>query len=592
MVFSIFKNGKDFVTKRQDSILSAAVVMMVATVATKVLGLVKLLLLANLFGTSRQLDIFYAANTIPSIVFNLLVIGSLNTALIPILSEVISKHEKGKMVEVFNTVLSVACLILIIIGLIGIIFAGNVTYLMVHLNLSPQQHPFSLLELDQMTLMIRILFISPVILGVSFLVSGILIVYKRFIITQLASVLYTLGFIISIFVFTPIMGIQGLCWGVVLGSVLHLLVQLPVLNFLGIKIKINFNIKDIFVQRIGKLMLPRLLGLAGEQLGDFVDTVLALGLIPGSLTAFQYAYTYYIFPVSFIGWSFAQAAFPTLSEEFNHGRMDSFKANFVKSLQQILYFILPLTVIFIVLRLPLVRLLGIGKGTQFGWDGTIVTAWVLLFFGIDIISQSVLSLIIRAFYAMQDTKTPVKASVLGLILNVILSIYLVKVFGRFDVTKGFFQNVFNIHYYLSNATSTGWMAVGGLAAAGTISSLLSLAIMAVVINKQLGGFSVDLLWKPITKKLTATLIMAATMYGVYRTLDVLMNTSRTVELLFLIIITCYIGMSMYLFSTFMLQDEEIELVYRVAGKVKNILYGRKDLPTGIEQQLPVMEENA
>ncbi len=591
MVFSIFKNSRDFVGRKQETILSAALVMMIAAIATKILGIVRIILLANIYGTSRQLDIFYAANTIPEILFNILVIGSLNTALIPILSECLSKRNKEKMIDVFNTVLSSSAIVLFIIGLIGIIFADQVTYLLIHLNVSTPNPPFSPAELSNMSLMIRILFISPVILGVSFMISGILIVHKRFIITQLASVFYTVGSIISIFVFVPFMGIVGLCWGVVLGSLLHLFVQLPVLKYIGVSYKFTLDLKDEFVRRIGRLMLPRFLGLAGEQLGNFVDTVLALGLLPGSLTAFKYAYTYYIFPVSFVGWSFAQAAFPTLAEEYNEERYDSFKMNFSRSLQQILYLILPLTVIFIILRLPLVRLLGIGKGTQFGWNGTIVTAWILLFFGLNIVFQSVLSLLIRGFYAMQDTKTPVKASIAGLILNIVLSIYLVHVFGRFDVNRGFIENIIHLPYYLSG-NGTGWMAVGGLAAAGTTASFLTMVIMFIIFSKRLGGFGKEAIWQPLLKKIVATFLMAGGMYAVYRTLDVLMNTSRTLELFFLIIITSYIGISIYIIATFILQDDDIDLVYRVFTRIKNLLYAKKEIPGGVNSTIARLEDNS
>lgn len=580
MAFSIFKNGKDFVTKKQETILSAAVVMMVAALTTKILGLVKIILLANIYGTSRALDIFYAANTIPEIIFNLLVIGSLNTALIPILAECLHKENEGRMGHVFNTIVSISAIVLFLIGFVGIIFANQVSFALVHLNVSQPNPPFSSIELSTMADMIRILFISPIILGISFLVSGVLIVHKRFLITQVASVVYTIGFIISIFVFVPFMGIIGLCWGVVLASLLHLLVQLPVLKFLHIKLQFVTDTKDIYVRKIGKLMLPRLFGLAGEQLGNFVDTVLALGLIQGSLAAFKYAYTYYIFPVSFIGWSFAQAAFPTLTEEYTKGKMDSFKINFIKSFQQILYLILPLTVTVITLRLPLVRLLGIGKDTQFGWNGTIVTAWVLLFFGLNIIFQSVLSLLIRAFYAMQDTKTPVKASLLGLVINVIFSIYLVQVFGRFDVTKGFWGNIIQIKHFLSG-TGGDWMAVGGLAAAGTIASFLTMIIMFLILQKRLEGFDKKSFWTPLTKKIFATALMASIMYGVYRTLDVLMNTSHTLELFFLILITCYIGFSVYILVTYLLRDDDIDLIYRLGSRVQNLLYAKKDLPGGV-----------
>lgn len=589
MVLSSFlKNGKDLVTKKQDTILSAALVIMIATIATKILGVIKLVLLAHNYGTSRTLDIFYAANTLPEIIFNIFVIGSLNTALIPVLSECLGSKNSKKIWKIFNSILGIACIFLFILGLIGIIFAPQIVNILINLNVTHTDQPFTPSDLILMTYMIRILFISPVILGISFLISGILLVHKRFLITQVASILYTVGFIISIFIFVPIMGPIGLCWGVVLGSVLHLIVQLPVLKFLGMKFSWSIDWKENRLKKIGFLMAPRVLGLAGEQIGVFVDTVLSLGLLTGSLAAFEYANTYYIFPVALVGWSFSQAAFPTLSDEYSSGNKDSFKKNFIKTFQQILYLILPLCVIFLILRLPLVRLLGLGKDTQFFWQGTIITAWVLLFFALSIIFQSILSLLIRAFYAMHDSITPVKVSVITLIINIFLSIYLVKLFSRFDETQKVL-NLLNLKNYLSFSSGNSWMAVGGLAAASTISAFIGMTILFIILSKRIEGFGKHLLWIPLLKKMIATFVMGGVMYALYKTLDIVMNTTKTLELIFLLGITCYVGISIYVLITFLLEDEEIEFVYKFATRIKGILYSKKNMPAGVVT--PIVNSN-
>ena len=283
MLFSFIKNGKDLVTKKQETIVSAAVIIMITTLIIKFLGVFKMTLLAHTFGASRELDIFFAANTIPNVLFNICVLGSLNTALIPILSEVLEKNGAEKLWEVFNSFLNIFAIVLIVTGIIGIVEARYITQFAVSFNISGSQAAFTLADRDLMSEMMRVMFLSTLILGVSFLMSGALQVYKRFLVTQLASILYTFGFLAGIIVFVPIMGVIGLAWGVVFGALMHLIIQYPVLKHLGLKFNFKIDLKSVYVRRIGKLMLPRIIGVAGEQIAIVVDTVLALALQPGAL---------------------------------------------------------------------------------------------------------------------------------------------------------------------------------------------------------------------------------------------------------------------------------------------------------------------
>ncbi len=577
MAFSILKNSRDFVSKKQETILSGALVFIIATTATKLIGIIKLVLLANMFGTSRSLDMFYAANTLPEIIFTLLVTGSINTAIIPVFSKFTGK-KSDEFNSVFSKLFTFASLLLSVLALIGIVFAPFIVKALVDFGISKPTPPFNAFEFAEMSEMIRILFISPFILGLSFILTGILMVHKRFIITQIASVMYSLGFILSIFIFVPFFGVIGLCWGVVLGSVFHLIVQLPVIKMLGIDFKFDFNFKNNYLIEMLRLFSPRVLGLLGEQLSVLVDTILAIGLISGSLSAFKYAYTIYLIPVVVVGLSIAQAAFPVLVEEYSLGKIDSFKKNFSKSLQQILFFSIPLAIIITVLRLPLVRLLGIGKDTMLGWDGTLATAWVLFFFGLNIIFQSVIALLIRGFYAMQNTKVPLRASLITVIVNLFLSIYLVKVFGNFSAYRGVIGNFMHINLLPSFVSgSNGWMAVGGLSLASTITSFIVLIYMGSVFKKSIGGLKRDEFKIPLIKKVVSGGVMGIAMYGVYILLDSLINTSHTIELIFLIAIVCYVGISVYIFLAYFLEDEESELISKIAGKIKNILLMKENV---------------
>ena len=588
-LFNFGKNGSAFLAGRQKTIISAAIVLMIATVFAKLLGLFKLTLLANIFGLSREIDIFYAADSIPQIFFNILIIGSFNTALIPIITGLITKNNTDRAWKVFNSFLNISSLVFFIVGILGIIFSYDIAKIFVHLSFlySSSIKTFSSSEILLMSFMVKILFLSIFILGVSFVISALLQVYKRFLVTQIANVVFNLGFIIGILLFVPLFGVLGLCWGVVLGSLFHLLVQFPVAKYLGFNFrKAAIDFHDKYVKEIYTLSIPRFLGVALSQLAYFVESFIAFALVPGSLTAFNWATSLYIFPVAVVGWSFAQAVFPTISEEYVGGTMDAFKKTLSKTINQTLFLVIPIFILFIILRLPIVRLiLGPGSNSQFGWNDTVLTAWILLFLSLSIVGQSILSILIRAFYSMKDTKTPVVIEALTFFVNIILALYLVKVFGNFPVVSPTIRNLFNLHYYLHFPTVMTWKAVGGLGLASGIAVTLNVIVLIVILHRRLKGFSFGEFYQPIIKKLISGALMSVIMYGTYKFLDDILNTAKTIDVIFLFLITAYVGVSVYLLVSFILKDTDLDLISKSAYLLRDFVYGNK-----IKSLSPVEDE--
>jgi putative peptidoglycan lipid II flippase len=577
---SIQKNSTSFFIKRQNTIVSAAFIIMAVTAISKILGLFKLTLLANIFGLSRSLDIFYAADSIPQIFFNILVLGSFNTALIPVIGELVFKKKSETMWKVFNSFLNIFALILLVVGILGIIFAREVAVLFIYLATVYRSSAIPNFRPSDITLissLMQILFISPIILGISFIFSSLLQVYKRFLVTQVATVLYNLGFIIGILFFTPFLGIYGLCWGIVLGSVLHLLVQFPVAKYLGFSYKSAIlGFKNKYIKELFVLSLPRFIGIAFSQLAYFVESFIAFALVPGSLTAFNWATSLYLFPVAVIGWSFAQASFPTLAEESSANMLETFKKTVSKTVNQTLFFVIPIFVVILILRLPIVRLiLGPGSNSKFGWNDTILTSWILLFLSLSIIGQAILSILIRAFYSLKDTKTPVIVEILTFILNIILALYFVRVFGNFPVISPTIGNIFNVNNYIHFSSKFTWKAIGGLGFASGIAVTLNVLVLIYLLGKRLKGFSFKEFYLPAIKKLSSGAFMSVVMYFVYKLLSTIFNTSKTVDVIFLFLITIYIGLSAYFIAAFVLNDSDLDLLTRGVYAFRNILYGKK-----------------
>jgi putative peptidoglycan lipid II flippase len=335
---------------------------------TKVLGFIKLRIMAQLFGASRELDIFWASATIPDMIFNVLIGGSINAAIIPVLSDTL--HNKGKkdlnkvydhLLIIFFSVFSILSISLFILTpQMGEFLATSEMFrgfLDIGNNLNKD-------NLDLFIQLMRINLVSPLILGMSGLVTAYLQNYKKFAITSLAPLFYNLAMIVGSIVFVNYfnMGVEGLAISTLLGAVLHLLIQIPLVRKKYMEADGDRTImfegltKDREVFKTIKLAVPRILGLLGEQVNIFVNTLISFTLSAGALSSYKFAYSLHLFPVNIIGGAIAQVSLPELSEQGCKGDEKGFKKTFNDAVQFSTYLILPKVTIIVILRLPVVRL--------------------------------------------------------------------------------------------------------------------------------------------------------------------------------------------------------------------------------------------
>lgn len=560
MVKRVLQQGKDFFTKKQEGILSAAVLMMIITLATKATGFLRQFAYAHFFGASRELDMFIAANTFPEIIVNLLIMGSVNAALIPVLFESLEKDGEEKTNELIRTIFTVFSILLLVLSGVSFIFSQSLINWSV--NIADPEVAFTPDQIAQMVRLLRMLLISPAILGLSNLITGVLHVNQRFVIPQLAPFLYNLGGLVAIFFLVPFFGVEGVAIGVIIGSVFHLLIQLPLVKYLGIGLRPALDIKNVYLVKIGKLMLPRMIGLAAGQVSLFVDRIIALGLIAGSASAMVFAESIKIIPVSMFGLSIAAAAFPVLSKEAAAGKIDSFKETFVRSVNQIVFFAIPISAILLILRVPIVRLiLGLGSG-KFTWEDTVTTAWVLLFFSIGLIAESLISIIIKAFYAFQDTRTPVIVSLVTIVFSITTSITLTNVFSHFAD--------FNLSQFLLNPqiiwewfiTRNGEQlpSVGGLALSSSLSVMFEVVILMWLLHKKVIGFKKSGLYTPFLKKMFIGIVVSVVMYFIYSIWNNILNTTRTINILWLTGSTSIAGLSIYVILAYLFNCKEVQIL--------------------------------
>jgi putative peptidoglycan lipid II flippase len=415
------------------SITSAAVVIGAAGLVSRLLGIVRDRVLAGQFGAGLELDVYFSAFRVPDLVYNLIVLGALSAGFIPVFISLIKKENSDKFSDnksawlLTNNVLNILALFLIVASTILVIFSHKII---------PLITPGFTGEKLQLTInLTRLMFFSPLILGISGIFGGVLQSYKRFFAFSLAPIMYNLGIIFGAIFLTNHYGIYGLAYGVILGAVFHLLIQLFPVVTLGFRYRFVFNFRDKNFLKIVKMMGPRILGLASTQINLIVITILGSTLVCGSISIFNFANNLQNFPIGLFGISFAIAAFPALSKSFSDKVDSEFFSVFVKTFKQIIFFIIPFSVIFLILRVQIVRVI-LGSG-QFNWEDTILTANSLGLFCLSLFAQALIPLLARAFYARHNSVLPFIASFVSVLVNVFLSWYLIRKMGVLGLALGF-----------------------------------------------------------------------------------------------------------------------------------------------------------
>lgn len=419
-----------FFQKRSKGIAAAAILVGVFSLVSRVLGIFRDRILAGEFGAGPILDAYYSAFRVPDLIYNLLILGALSAGFIPVFSSLIKKmkcdedfyfcYSQGENKEgwnLVNNILNILIIVLSFLSVLGFIFSPSLVSL-----ISPG---FSDELKETTTLLTRIMFLSPIFLGISSLLGGVLQTFKNFLIFSLAPVFYNLGIIVGAIFLFPIFGVAGLAWGVVLGAFLHMIIQIPPVRILGFRWRPFINLKNRELRIIFAMMVPRTLALATSQINLLVITIIASTLTSGSLAIFNLANNLQSFPIGIFGVSFAIAAFPALSAAaFNNEKLIN---NFSYALRQILFFIIPSTVLLIVLRAQIIRVV-LGTG-EFTWRDTILTVDTLGFFALSLFAQATTPLLSRVFYARHNSKTPFYVGLFVVIVNIFLSLFFGKRMG-------------------------------------------------------------------------------------------------------------------------------------------------------------------
>lgn len=456
-------------------IASAALLVMVFFVLSRVIGLAREMIIGAQFGTSQDLDAYLAAFRVPDMLFQLVAGGALGSAFIPTFASYWAHGDRAGAWLLFSRVLNLVTLVLIAAAALAALFAPLLVRFLIAPGFAPAQ--------AQLTAnLMRIMLIGTVVFGASGLVMGALNAARHFLWPAAAPIVYNLSIIAGALFLARTMGVYGLAIGAALGACCHLLVQLPQLARFGARYSFSINVADPGVAEVVRLLGPRALGLFFVQMQFLINTILASGLEPGSISALNYAWLLMLLPQGVFAQAVATAAFPTFAAQAAVSDWDGLRHSFSRTLNTVLFLALPAAVGLFVIGPAFIDLL-LERG-QFTAQSTALVAYALRFYAVGLLAHAGLEIVVRAFYAMHDTWTPVVVGVGAMLLNILLSFLLVR-----------------------------WLSFGGLALANSAATTLELLILLLLLHRRLAGIDLRSILLALGRSSLAALAMGGLVAG-------------------------------------------------------------------------------
>jgi len=454
---------------------------MVLFIVSRVLGLGRQMVIGVMFGTSGEVDAYLAANRISEMAFLIVAGGSLGSAFIPTFADHLADEDRAGAWQLASAVINLALIAMTFV--VG--FVALLAPMLVRTVIAPGFDP----SLQVLTVrLLRLTLITPVIFAMSGVVTSTLNAHQHFLLPAVAPSIYNLGVIGGAVVLGPTLGVYGMAIGAVVGSVLHLLVQIPQLPRYGARYFPRLGLGNPSVHEVGRLMGPRVIGTAVAQLNLVILNSLATGMGEGAVSAINYAWMLMMLPQGIFAQSVGTVAFPTFAEQAARGEREEMRQAFSSTLRGILFLSIPAVVGLITLGRPLVSLF-FERGA-FGAASTTAVAWALIFFALGLLGHSGLEIVARAFYALHDTVTPVWVGGLAMGVNVALSLTLPLAFA-----------------------SAGLQPFGGLALANSIAVLLEFGLLLILIRRRMDGIRGRRIATLIAKSGVAALIMTVALLG-------------------------------------------------------------------------------
>lgn len=498
---------------------------------SKLLGLVRDIVIGRIFGASSATDAYLQALSATNMFF-FIISGALAAVAVPIFIDYVTKGKKREAWQVFNSVFNAATLIFIGIAVLGILFAP---YMIKIVGYALEEETAALAaELA------RIMFPMLIFAGWASLFAGLLNANKVFGIPAFSNVLNNAVIIVGAVTLGSWYGIHGVALGTILAMAAMALIQVPALFRAGYRYKPAIDLRDPGVIKVFTLMLPATLGLAVNQGYILIERNLASGMLEGTITMLSYANKLVQFPVSILVLALVTAVFPTISKLAAAGEREAFSAAMNRLLKVLALGMIPASLGLIVLREPLVALLF--QGGNFTAAAAQGTAIAVFFYAVGLTGQAANVILTKAFHSFQDTKTPVKITLVTILANLCFSLWLSKILGH-----------------------------GGLALASSLASLLGTVLFMGYLKRKIAVLRWSGLGKHIFLVFVASALMVLACYSVITFLPDLLALSGRLGLLLQVIVATTVGVAVFIGVAWLLKIEELAALF---GYLRSTVAGR------------------
>jgi putative peptidoglycan lipid II flippase len=519
---------EDYLLSRK-RIFSATFMVVIAILLSKISGLVRDQIMAGYFGITYETDAFTWAYFIPNL-FRILIAESLIVAaFIPIYSAYL-KNDRKKDLRIFtNSVINIMLIVFFIIAVIIFIFSPEIGSILTRIANNQ-------MDVYKFIVMNRIMIFSLVLLSMSGLATGILNSHNIFTVPSLAPFvmnIITIGFVVFLF---SSMGIYGMAIGVMVGSILHMVIQIPQLRTSPLKYRFKIDFKHKGVREIFSLMLPILLSLGAVQLNNSVDNFFALNLGGGNTTALTLSWRVANLPLGVFTVAIVTVLYPLISRQAAGDDIIGIKESFSLGVREIGYIMLPAAAGVMILSYPIIKVLF--EHNNFTAGDTRKVAFILIFHSMGLVFFGLLMLLNRVFYAFKNVKTPLKVACISIFVNLILDWVLIK-----------------------------YMDVSGLALSTTIVAMCNVAILAIILRKKIGSFGGRRIIISYGKILAAVIVMSTVLYFLWEWIEVYAYQSLW-SLIMILFSAIIVGAGIYTGCTFLFKMEEIKFVLSLFKKFK------------------------
>ncbi len=535
--------------KEFSKIGEAAIVLAFFTLLSQFLGIFRDRFLAGNIGTGELLDVYYAAFRVPDLLFTLGASLVSVSILMPYFAKKL-QDSRDEAQTFLNNIFTTFFLFIVLMSLIafalmpyflGILFPG-----------------FEGEVLNQTILLSRAMLLSPILLGISNLFATITQAFKKFFVYALAPVFYNIGIIIGIVGFYPLFGALGLAYGVILGALLHMLIQLPVVVRQGFLPKLSFSIVWSNIRDVVSHSLPRTITLSLSKIVFLIFVSIASTLVVGTISVFNLSYNLQSVPLAIIGVSYSVAAFPVLVDYFNSKRYEEFISHVMGPIRQIVFWSLPVISLFVVLRAQIVRVI-LGTG-NFDWSDTRLTAASLALFIISVVAQSIVLLLIRAYYAAGRTWRPLWITLSASVVTVLCAYLFVHVFNSYEGVQYFFEKLLRIQ-------NVSGSSVVMLSLAYSVGMFLNLGLLWKSFTRDFkyerGAYGIK---KSFIQSGIASLLMGIVGYGMLNISDSYFSQETTIGVLMHGFVSGVVALIIGVAFLLIIKNKEIIVLYKAMKK--------------------------